>query len=59
VSYSIDELIKCAEREVGMRKRVYPRWVEQGRMKEAKAAAEIAMMGAIVAELRKLAPGLL
>jgi hypothetical protein len=47
--------LKCAERELEMRKRVYPRWVEAGKMSLAKAAHEIATMDAIVADYRKLA----
>lgn len=38
---------EAALREVKMRKRVYPRWVEQNRMTQAKADEEIAIMQAI------------
>lgn len=51
-----DEKRRCAEREVKMRKRVYPRWVEQGRMTQEKADEEIALMEAIAADYRQ--PGL-
>lgn len=37
----------CAKRELAMRKRVYPRFVEQKRMSEGKAELEIAIMEAI------------
>ena len=40
--------LACAERELKMRQRVYPRWVEQDRMSAGKAAHEIACMQAIV-----------
>ena len=44
--------LACAEREVKMRKKVYPRWTEDGRMSAGKAAHEIAAMEAIVADYR-------
>lgn len=50
---TIDDMIKCAEREVGMRERVYPRWVEAKKMSQAKADSEIATMKAIVEFLKK------
>lgn len=40
----------AATREVRMRKRVYPRWVADGKMSQAKADAEIAVMEAIAAD---------
>lgn len=40
----------CIEREVKMRKRVYPRWVEAGRMTQAKADQEIRIMEEIAAD---------
>lgn len=50
---TIDDMIKCAEREVGMRERVYPRWVEAKKMSQAKADSEMATMKAIVEFLKK------
>jgi hypothetical protein len=46
--------IAAAEREVKQRERVYPRWVSDGRMTQAKADHEIAAMKAIVETLRGL-----
>ncbi len=40
----------AAVREVKMRHRVYPRWVADGRMTQAKADEEIAIMEAIAAD---------
>ena len=40
----------AAIREVGMRRRVYPRWVAQGKMTAKQAATEIAVMEAIAAD---------
>jgi hypothetical protein len=51
--YSILELIACAEREVQMRKQVYPMRVQQKKMSRATAEGEIAKMKAIVGLLRK------
>lgn len=42
----------CAERELKMRLRVYPRWVETGRMNSALADREIACMRAIVEDYK-------
>jgi hypothetical protein len=47
-------MIACAERELAMRKKAYPRWVNDGRMTQAKADAEIALMGEIAATLKAL-----
>lgn len=47
--------LACAERELKMRQRVYPRWVEDGRMSAGKQAHEIACMEAIVADYRTIA----
>jgi hypothetical protein len=49
--YSMDDMIKCATRELAMRRRVYPKWVEQDRMTQDKADWEIECMEAIVNKL--------
>lgn len=54
-SFTFADLAACAEREVRQRQRVYARQVELGRMREDKAAIEIAMMQAIAAQLREKA----
>ena len=38
------ELVACVKREVGMRERVYPNWVNKGKMKQTEAEREIGMM---------------
>lgn len=48
---------EAAERELKMRQRVYPRWIEAGRLTSEKAAHEIAVMEEIVADYRKLEQG--
>lgn len=52
----LEAQIACVEREVKMRHRVYPRWVEAGRMTQAKADAEIRTMEAVHATLVALRP---
>ena len=39
--------IKCLRREIAMRKNVYPKWIESGRMTQEAADREIAVMQAI------------
>jgi len=50
---TLAEMIAEAERELAMRRRVYPRWVEAGRMKQHHAERRIEMMAAIAEFLRK------
>ena len=44
---TIDQMIACVEREIGMRERVYPRWVEQKKMLQTTADLELARMRAV------------
>lgn len=53
--FNMLELIACAEREVKMRRQVYPHRVAQGRMTKALATRETAMMAAIAVKLREYA----
>jgi hypothetical protein len=53
--YSADDMIKCATRELGLRRRVYPNWVEAGRMTLEKAEWETECMEAIVKKLTEMA----
>lgn len=39
-----EKLYLCCNREVNLRKRVYPKWVEQGKMHHLKAMEEIDLM---------------
>lgn len=52
---SLEEQAKECEREVQMRKRVYARWTENGKMTASAAELGIARMEAAAATLRKLA----
>lgn len=49
----LDEQIRCVAREINLRKRVYPRWVATGRMKQQEADHEIAAMQEVLVTLRK------
>ena len=44
---TIEQMISCVEREIGMRERVYPRWVDQKKMLQATADQEMAGMRAV------------
>jgi len=51
---SLDEQIACVEREIAMRRRVYPKWVGKGRMTPARADHEIETMEAVLRTLQSL-----
>ncbi len=51
---TIAEQIACAERELRLRQRCYPKWVQERRMSQATADKEIAGMTAIIETLREL-----
>ncbi len=48
---SLRDQLRAAERELAYRRRVYPRWVDAGKLDNAKAQHEIAAMTAIVKTL--------
>lgn len=48
--YSAAEKRECAERELKMRLRVYPRWVADGKMSRQDADREIELMRQIEAD---------
>jgi hypothetical protein len=50
----LPDQLKCARRELGLRQRVYPRWVGAKRMTQFKADEELAAMTAIVKTLEGL-----
>jgi len=55
MSFTEAEKLECVERELRMRRKVYPAWVRTARMREAQAEREIALMEAIVADYRERA----
>ena len=50
----VEDQIICVRREIGMRERVYPRWVAAGKMKPHMAEREIAVMKAVLESLLRL-----
>jgi hypothetical protein len=52
VAVSLDDMIRCAGRQLGMRRTVYPKFI--ARMKQDEADREIARMDAIYATLKAL-----
>lgn len=48
----LEELLGCVEREISLRRRVYPRWVAQNKLTQEKADREIALMEAVAKTLR-------
>jgi len=46
------EQLACIEREIKMRERVYPRWIEAGKLTPVKAAHEIQTMRDVLELLR-------
>jgi hypothetical protein len=56
VDFTLAELIREAEREIALRVNVYKNRVEAGKMKEATAARQIALMKAIADRLRAADP---
>mgnify|MGYP000651598192 CR=1 FL=1 len=53
---SLDRQIDGVKREIAMRQRAYPRWVVAGRLTQAKADTEIAVMQAVLATLERITP---
>jgi polyhydroxyalkanoate synthesis regulator phasin len=50
----IERQIACVRREIGMRKRVYPGWVQRGKMTQEEADRQIEVMEAVQATLETL-----
>ncbi|MBQ7412653.1 MAG: hypothetical protein IJ077_08590 [Eubacterium sp.] len=51
---TLDEMIKEAEREVALRKKCYPQWVQTGKIKQLDANYRIEVMEWIVDTLKDL-----
>lgn len=52
-NFTTDDMVKELDREVALRQRVYPRWVESGKMKPLEARRRIALLQAVRERLRK------
>ena len=53
-SITLAEQIACVDRELGMRKRVYPRWVANGKLNQAAADLEMRRMEAVRSSLLRV-----
>lgn len=51
---TLTDQIASVRREITMRRNVYPRWVESGRLKQETADREIACMEAVLKTLEGL-----
>jgi hypothetical protein len=52
MTFTDAEKLEAAEREVKQRQRVYPRWVADGRLSQAFADRQLALMRAIADDYR-------
>ncbi len=52
---TIDEQIAEVKREIAMRQRVYPRWIEAGSLQKSKADFQILAMEAVLISLQAIA----
>ena len=55
---TIEEQIACIERVLGMRVKLYPRWVKSGKLTQAAADEELARMRAVLLTLQRVQQGL-
>ena len=51
---SLAAQIQCVLREIGLRHRVYPKWIEAKRMTQAQAEREIARMESVLETLQAM-----
>lgn len=51
---TLQDQIICIRREIAMRNKVYPRWIENGKMKQDKAAWEVKCMENVLESLHRL-----
>lgn len=54
---TIPEYLACVEREINLRKRVYPRWIDAGKLTQTKADREIALMEGTARVLHEISHG--
>jgi hypothetical protein len=53
---SLPDQIAEIERELGMRKRLYPNWIARGTLKQATADHQLRVMEAVLATLKGATP---
>ncbi len=51
---TLRDQIACVERELGLRERVYPRWIEAGKLKKTTARIELQRMRAVLDTLTEV-----
>lgn len=51
---TLDDQIDCVKREIGMRERVYPKWVQLRRLSQEQADRELGRMRAVLNTLQNL-----
>lgn len=54
LSIDIDRQIACVRREVSMRRKVYPGWIQRGKMTQEEADRQLSTMEAVQATLEQL-----
>jgi hypothetical protein len=52
---SVEDKIKCLEREMALRELLYPKWIKEGSISEKKAGRELLVMRAILNDYKKAA----
>jgi hypothetical protein len=52
MSVSIEDQVRCCERELALRLKAYPRWVANGRMTQKQMDLEIERMEAVIETLK-------
>lgn len=57
MSVPLADQIACVRREIGMRERVYKRWVSDQKMSQHKADTELEAMRAVLETLLKIERG--
>jgi len=54
MTHTLDDQIDCVKREIGMRERVYPKWVQLRRLSQEQADRELGRMRAVLNTLQNL-----
>ena len=54
--FTVHDKIKSIAREIALRKRVYPKWIANGKMDSNAALREISIMEAILNDYQKKSP---
>ena len=55
---TIEDQITCVKREISLRNKLYPGWVEHGKLAHSEALKEIRTMKAVLGSLERLRPQL-